>query len=99
MVRGTDHWFLKPQVWDKVRVQHRRQILDDILDTSKDIGDNYRWTIFNQTKRDELARLGTAELSAEAQEEIQATLAAEGAKFTDEIQFGAQLDRAGGCVS
>jgi hypothetical protein len=51
MVHGTDHWFLKPSVWDEIP-QHRQDvILQDILDTSFNIGQEYKGSIFDGLRR------------------------------------------------
>lgn len=51
MVYGTDHWFLDPTVWREVSEAAQRQILDDILDTSKNIGAIYPLGIFNRFRK------------------------------------------------
>lgn len=51
MIHGTDHWFISPSIWKSIDPTERRNILDDILDESRDIGCYYQHTIFNDLKR------------------------------------------------
>jgi len=35
MIHATDHWYIKPSVWDKIPENRRRKILNDILNSKK----------------------------------------------------------------
>ena len=50
MVLHTDHWFLKPSVWQAIPAHRQDQILTDILDVSKS-GLSYEWSIFDDLRR------------------------------------------------
>lgn len=51
MVYGSDHWFIKPSVWDKIKPEYQKKILKDIASTSGNIAQKYPITIFNDLKR------------------------------------------------
>lgn len=51
MLHGSDHWFIKPSVWDKIQPQFKEKILNDIWDFSKNIGHKYKYSILNDVKR------------------------------------------------
>jgi hypothetical protein len=51
MLHGSDHWFIKPSVWDKIQPQFKKDILNDIWDFSKNIGHKYKYSILNDVKR------------------------------------------------
>ncbi len=51
MVHGSDHWFIKSSIWDKIQPRYRDEMLKDVLDFSKNIGHKYRYSIFNDVKR------------------------------------------------
>lgn len=57
MIHGTDHWFISPDVWTNIDPTIRRNILDDILDVSRDIGCFYQHTVFNELKRQTIREL------------------------------------------
>jgi hypothetical protein len=50
MIHGSDHWFLKPSIWENVENKYRTDILEEILDNSYNIGNELRVTIFNDLK-------------------------------------------------
>ncbi len=50
MIHGTDHWFIKPSVWNKIKPEKQQRMLNDIRDLSKNIGDTYELDIFNDIK-------------------------------------------------
>jgi len=35
MIHGSDHWFIKPSVWDKIQRQFKNEMINDIYDFSK----------------------------------------------------------------
>lgn len=51
MLHGSDHWFIKPSVWDKIKPQFREDILNEIWDFSKNIGHKCTYSILNDVKR------------------------------------------------
>jgi len=50
MVRGTDHWFIKPSIWQKISRKSQKTILQDFRDLSYNIGTPYLITIFQDLK-------------------------------------------------
>ncbi|TDS25873.1 hypothetical protein BY453_1445 [Halanaerobium congolense] len=50
MIHATDHWYIKPSVWDKIPENRRRKILNDILNSKKGLFTNYNISIFDQTR-------------------------------------------------
>ena len=50
MVRGTDHWFIKPSVWWALDKEIQESILSDIHDLKYNIGTPYDKTIFKNLK-------------------------------------------------
>jgi hypothetical protein len=51
MVRGSDHWFIKPSTWDDIAESRKQQILKDILDVKLNIGTPYNYSIFNSLRK------------------------------------------------
>lgn len=51
MVRGTDHWFIKPSVWWALDKEIQESILSDIHDLKYNIGTPYDKTIFKDLKK------------------------------------------------
>lgn len=52
MVRGSDHWFIQPSVWDALDDDRKKQVLKDTLDVSFNIADNYKYSIFNSLRKE-----------------------------------------------
>lgn len=50
MIHGSDHWFIKPSIWNKINTHTQQKILEDIWDTKKNIGDIYGHSIFSDLK-------------------------------------------------
>jgi hypothetical protein len=55
MIHGTDHWFIRPSVWDAIPATRQRAILDNILDVSQNIGDYPKHSIFDDIRRAQIA--------------------------------------------
>lgn len=51
MTYGTDHWFIKPSVWNRLLPEKSREILNAIWDTNKNIGNNFEGEIFSDLKK------------------------------------------------
>jgi len=51
MIHGTDHWFLRPSVWNGIPPKRKRLILDKILDVTKGITDVPDFSIFDDLRR------------------------------------------------
>ncbi|HPS30896.1 MAG TPA: hypothetical protein PLZ43_11615 [bacterium] len=51
MVYGSDHWFIKPSVWKNLDVDRQVEILKDIRDTSKNIGNDCKYSIFDDLRK------------------------------------------------
>ena len=60
MVNGTDHWFIKPSVWNGIPVGRRSRILEDILHDAYNIGHPYPRSIFDSL-REEMLKLPDGE--------------------------------------
>jgi hypothetical protein len=54
MIHGSDHWFLKPSVWESITKKNQQQIVNDIMNLKSNIAVPYEKTIFNKIKRSEL---------------------------------------------
>jgi hypothetical protein len=52
MLYGTDHWFLKPSVWDALDRSERKQLYDEIYNSHKNILALPAMMIFKQTRLD-----------------------------------------------
>ncbi|OCB73168.1 hypothetical protein B0A79_24900 [Flavobacterium piscis] len=50
MIHGTDHWFLKPSVWNSLNFNLQRKILDKSNDFKYNIGNELEYTIFKEIK-------------------------------------------------
>lgn len=50
MIFGSDHWFIKPSVWYKIEKDYQSKILKAIFDDSFNIGQEFKFTIFNELK-------------------------------------------------
>jgi hypothetical protein len=55
MVHGTDHWYMRPSAWNRIPIARQGAILNDIMDTSKNIGFEYQWSIFDELRREAIA--------------------------------------------
>ena len=51
MIRGTDHWFIKPSIWNNIEQTRKDKILSDINDLRYNIGTPYTITIFDELKK------------------------------------------------
>jgi hypothetical protein len=51
MIHGSDHWFIKPSVWNKIDDERKNQIVMDIHDSSKNIGHDYAYSIFDDLRK------------------------------------------------
>jgi hypothetical protein len=74
MVRGSDHWFIRPSTWNRIPGNDQRAILADMHDLRFNIGQPYGVSIFNElrqsllrdsTSLNALVTLGNAELGLE----------------------------------
>ncbi|NQT32038.1 MAG: hypothetical protein HQ594_00010 [Candidatus Omnitrophica bacterium] len=50
MVRGSDHWFIKPSIWDNLPSTRKNRICTDIMDTRFNTGTIYTLSIFNSIR-------------------------------------------------
>jgi len=55
MVRGSDHWFIQPSIWDELEDSRKEQVLQDILDVKHHIAEIYDYSIFNSLRRKSIA--------------------------------------------
>jgi len=51
IIHGTDHWFIKPSVWNEIKPDLQRKILNSINDNKYCIADSFQMTIFNELKQ------------------------------------------------
>lgn len=51
MIHGSDHWFIKPSVWNKIDQDSRQRILDSIIDDKYNIANKFGMTILNDLKQ------------------------------------------------
>lgn len=51
MIHGSDHWFIKPSVWNRINEDFQQKILDSINDDKNNISDKFEMTIFNDLKQ------------------------------------------------
>lgn len=51
MIYHSDHWFIKPSVWENIKEDKQNKILQDIFDVDKEVKVEYEYTIFNDLKR------------------------------------------------
>ncbi len=79
MMYGSDHWFIKPSIWEKITAENQKVIVSDIMDPSKRISSFYPKTIFNDFKRDRLLAL----IKLKSNEEFEKMIIVENGKFTD----------------
>ncbi|MGZ8271772.1 MAG: hypothetical protein ACXW1T_11150 [Methylophilus sp.] len=71
MIRGTDHWFLHPEVWDAKTQDERREILAEILDASKGLEEPVPYSIFDSIRQQMIETWETeANLTAQKMEVI-----------------------------
>lgn len=52
MIRGTDHWFINPDIWNQKTEKQKNIILDEILDHSKGITHPINFSIFDDIRRE-----------------------------------------------
>lgn len=55
MVHGSDHWFMRPSAWNVIPEVRQRKILHDMLDTTFNIGNEYRGSLFDDIRRQVIA--------------------------------------------
>jgi hypothetical protein len=51
IIHGSDHWFIKPSVWNEIELEFKKKILDSINDEKFCIADEFRMTILNNLKQ------------------------------------------------
>jgi len=51
MVHGSDHWFMKPSVWNSIDSARKAKILGDILDEDRHIAQEYELSILDDLRR------------------------------------------------
>jgi hypothetical protein len=57
MIYGSDHWFLKPSVWEQINPATQQEILNGIERTDKNIGYPCEYSIFNELRQQFLSEL------------------------------------------
>lgn len=51
MIHGSDHWFIKPSIWNRINEESQQKILDSINDDKYNIANKFKMTIFNDLKQ------------------------------------------------
>lgn len=51
MVHGSDHWFIKPSIWNQLKDEYKEKFLGEILDDSKNIGFPFEYSVFNGLRK------------------------------------------------
>jgi len=51
MLHGSDHWFLKPSVWDKITREMQSNIIKAIESVEKNVGHFCEFSIFNELRQ------------------------------------------------
>jgi len=64
MVNGTDQWFITPGVWDALSAERQTSILEKILLSEQNIGQDCQVSIFDELRKQiirdtEAANVGT----------------------------------------
>jgi hypothetical protein len=54
MVNGSDHWFLKPSIWNKIPAARQERILEDIMEVSN-IATPYALSLFDSLREEMIA--------------------------------------------
>lgn len=54
MIHGSDHWFIKPSIWEKIDKNFQNEILETIMDDKYNIGNEFGLTIFNDLKMESI---------------------------------------------
>lgn len=67
MIHGSDHWFLKPSIWEKIDKVNQEVIINSIWDTDHNIGSEFHKSIFNDLK---LSVIRKVELNPEKVNEL-----------------------------
>ncbi len=96
LVHGTDHWFIRPSIWDKLTKLRQRAILTNILDLSKNIGyycdysifDNIRNTIIANFEKSEKYKSASKDFIKFINKEKKKLTNVSGSDKTDEYIFG-----------
>lgn len=70
MIHGTDHWFLRPSVWNEIPKQRQAAILKDILETPFNIGQEYQGSIFDNLRL-EMIKMNEADQRHEVQQYLE----------------------------
>lgn len=55
MINGTDQWYLKPSVWEKLGKQRQEAILQSITECKQSVYEESELSIFDEVRRDLLA--------------------------------------------
>ena len=51
IIHGSDHWFIKPSIWNRINEDSQQRILDSINDDKYNIANKFKMTIFNDLKQ------------------------------------------------
>lgn len=59
MIHGSDHWFIKPSIWNSISIDKQKIILNDILATEKSFIDQFSLSIFDEVRNVFIEQLET----------------------------------------
>lgn len=59
MIHGSDHWFIKPSIWNSINIDKQKIILNDILVTEKSFIDQFSLSIFDEVRNIFIEQLET----------------------------------------
>ena len=82
MINGTDQWYLKPSVWEKLGMERQEAILQSITDCKQSIYEETELSIFDDVRRDLLAAF-ESEHGGRSDSSYVAFIAGQKAKMTD----------------
>ncbi|WP_025116593.1 hypothetical protein [Lysinibacillus fusiformis] len=68
MMHGTDHWFIQPEVWNKMDEEKQKYILEYFFVTEKAFLQDVNFSIFDDIRKDYLVKLTLPEGLKESEE-------------------------------
>lgn len=87
MVHVTDHWFVKPSIWETLSEKRREKILSDILDIRFGVLDTYGLSIFDDIRKYMLTIIDTEDKWDKNDETTVSFLMKERDKLRDEETY------------
>lgn len=69
MVYGSDHWFIKPSIWNSLPDERKNRIIEAISKTDRNIGSDFSISIFDDLRK-QFVNIAKQELDYYAENEI-----------------------------